>query len=76
MHFCMLVEPNILKAKKLFKMEVYKPYRQYVKIILSIFMTMRLLWLPFDTLSFVLAKTRTGISKKTRSIGISNTVIT
>ena len=30
------------------KIEAYHPYRQYVVIILSIFMMMRLLWLPFN----------------------------
>ena len=30
------------------KIEAYHPYRQYVEIILSIFMMMRLLWLPFN----------------------------
>ena len=30
------------------KIEAYHPYRQSVVIILSIFMMMRLLWLPFN----------------------------
>ena len=53
MHFCMLVE--LTKRLKLLnhrsepivQIEVYHPYKQSVVIILSIFMMMRLLWLPF-----------------------------
>ena len=53
MYFCMLVELTSLKLFKhgsepVVKIEVYHPYRRYVVIILSIFMMMRLLWLPFN----------------------------
>ena len=35
-------------SEPIVKIEVYHPYRQYVVIILSIFMMMRLLSLPFN----------------------------
>ena len=57
MHFCMLVELTKLDAfTKLFKhrseyvvkVDAYHPYIQFVRIVLSILMKMRLLWLPFN----------------------------
>ena len=35
-------------SEPIVKIEIYHPYRQSVVIILSIFMMMRLLWLPFN----------------------------
>ena len=35
-------------SEPIIKIEAYNPYRQSVVIILSVFMMMRLLWLPFN----------------------------
>ena len=38
-------------SEPIVKIEAYHPYRQFIEIILSIFMMMQLLWLPLNKLS-------------------------
>ena len=55
--FCMLVQPKKTRciclklfkhwSEPIFKIEAYHPYRQSFEIILSIFIMLQLLWLPF-----------------------------
>ena len=45
---------NELSTEPIVKIEAYYLYRQFIDIIMLIFMTMRLLWLPFNDRSYII----------------------